>query len=490
MSARGATLQAQVESVLGTLVRAATLELIKLFESRYRASAADGGLAEDNTQSEAWGPPLGGPLGGLWSGDAKRNIGIQVEEDTPPLSELPDPTFLCDGGCLKEPGGVEVVGLTPPELLLDDDEGPVDPDWSPLKEQPVESRNLEAPADKRAPTEDTLHETKSEDSTPSPNASEKPLVIVPGDAAFGEDVKFVCPLILKSESPEKPVEAEPRPACAGTAEGTAYSPSPSDGAATPTRGAAWGRVAAADLLQAKLKLASLDLKLLRPCAVRLVDVLAARPGQRSPRPLPKDLRRHQGPHTGRRLCCFAPGGDGVWRLQTAAAAVGGDAPPPRRRRRRLLLRRVREGLPAPEGAAAPRALPHGGKALRLRHLLQDLRPEEEPPPPPALPHGRAAARLRAVRQELPAARQPEGAPQVPHGGEALPLPHLQQDLPHPEEHGEAQPEPVRLLRPLLQNHRRPVSAQRGVKGQAEDRRHGTGTESLTDAIFSHSRNSV
>ncbi|CAG5897129.1 unnamed protein product [Menidia menidia] len=323
MSARGATLQAQVESVLGTLVRAATLELIKLFESRYRASAADGGLAEDNTQSEAWGPPLGGPLGGLWSGDAKRNIGIQVEEDIPPLSELPDPTFLCDGGCLKEPGGVEVVGLTPPELLLDDDEGPVDPDWSPLKEQPVESRNLEAPADKRAPTEDTLHETKSEDSAQSPNASEKPLVIVPGDGAFGEDVKFVCPLILKSESPEKPVEAEPRPACAGTAEGTAYSPSPSDGAATPTRGAAWGRVAAADLLQAKLKLASLDLKLLRPCAVRLVDVLAARPGQRSPRPLPKDLRRHQGPHTGRRLCCFAPGGDGVWRLQTAAAAVDG-----------------------------------------------------------------------------------------------------------------------------------------------------------------------
>lgn len=32
-------------------------------------------------------------------------------------------------------------------------------------------------------------------------------------------------------------------------------------------------------------------------------------------PLPKDLRRHQGLHTGHRLCCFTPCGDGIWRLQ-------------------------------------------------------------------------------------------------------------------------------------------------------------------------------
>lgn len=66
-----------------------------------------------------------------------------------------------------------------------------------------------------------------------------------------------------------------------------------------------------------------DWKLLKPCSVQLVNVhvLAALRRQRlcplgSRRlPRPKDLRAHQGLHTGRRLCCFAECGNGVWRLQ-------------------------------------------------------------------------------------------------------------------------------------------------------------------------------
>lgn len=66
-----------------------------------------------------------------------------------------------------------------------------------------------------------------------------------------------------------------------------------------------------------------DWKLLKPCSVQLVNVqlLAAFKRQRvcpigSKRfPRPKDLRAHQGLHTGRRLCCFTECGNGIWRLQ-------------------------------------------------------------------------------------------------------------------------------------------------------------------------------
>lgn len=79
MSASVVNLQAQVESVLGALVKAATVELTKLFESRYRGSAV--GRTEDKRENEmlerldTW-PPA----------DTKRSIGVQVDEGVYPLS--------------------------------------------------------------------------------------------------------------------------------------------------------------------------------------------------------------------------------------------------------------------------------------------------------------------------------------------------------------------------------------------------------------------
>lgn len=70
MSTVAVSLQAQVESVLGSLVKAASVELIKLFESRYRASEVDLGRGEDGKGSEASDV--------LSSGDTKRSIGVQV----------------------------------------------------------------------------------------------------------------------------------------------------------------------------------------------------------------------------------------------------------------------------------------------------------------------------------------------------------------------------------------------------------------------------
>lgn len=152
-------------------------------------------------------------------------------------------------------------------------------------------------------------------------------------------VKFVCPLILKQEPPaprpdgsEKPVQAEPQQGCVSTAKGTAYSPSPSDGAVTPAQVGVWERIYTPkdtkNNLHMRLKLTSTDQKLLRPCAVQLVDVLAVPEPDAVPQdvanhktgwPLPKDLRRHQGIHTGHRICCFTSCGNGVWRLQKVVA---------------------------------------------------------------------------------------------------------------------------------------------------------------------------
>ena len=89
MTASVANLQAQVESVLGALVKAATLELTKLFESRYRDSApdADAGRVEVRRRNGATEA-----LDASAAADSKRSIGVQVDEGVCPQQEL------C-GGC-------------------------------------------------------------------------------------------------------------------------------------------------------------------------------------------------------------------------------------------------------------------------------------------------------------------------------------------------------------------------------------------------------
>uniref|UniRef100_A0A3Q3JQ89 C2H2-type domain-containing protein n=1 Tax=Monopterus albus TaxID=43700 RepID=A0A3Q3JQ89_MONAL len=171
-----------------------------------------------------------------------------------------------------------------------------------------------------------------------PPAKEKPLVIRPdtSDITSGQRVKFVCPLILKPESPapkpdssETPTQPEPHQGCVSTAKGTAYSPCSSDGAANPAQVGVWERIhtpkETKNNLHIKLKLTSPDQKLMRRCAVQLVDVLMVPKSEMKLQghvadrdtgwPVPKDLRRHQGLHTGHRLCCFTMCGDSVWRLQ-------------------------------------------------------------------------------------------------------------------------------------------------------------------------------
>ncbi|XP_023140308.2 zinc finger protein 133 [Amphiprion ocellaris] len=351
MSADVVNLEAQVESVLGALVKAATAELTKLFESRYRAAAVEAGRTEHQRENESLKTPERLP-----SGDTKRSIGVQVDV-FPPL-ELCDP-FLSDGEW-KE---VVVEGCLLPSEILAEHNGHDDLEWSPLKDElvaepvdKVEPSDFKAEhqADGDAQTEVLVHvpaetwtEKSSCESTQSSPAKPKPLVIQPdtSGSTSEEKVNFVCPLILRPESPapkveniEKPVQAEPQPACVSTAKGTAYSPSPLDGAVTPAQVGVWERIHAPketkNSLQIKLKLASPDQKLLRPCAVQLVNLLTVPESEMMDQadaanahsahlktgwPLPKDLRRHQGVHTGRRLCCFTQCGNGIWRLQKVVA---------------------------------------------------------------------------------------------------------------------------------------------------------------------------
>ncbi|KAM6948233.1 uncharacterized protein FYW47_016185 [Aplochiton taeniatus] len=110
-----------------------------------------------------------------------------------------------------------------------------------------------------------------------------------------------------------------------------------DGAITSNGVSLWGRLSAVKEMENghQLKLSSADHKLLRPCSVQLVNMLllpgsgekrtggavASRDVANDRRKIskPKDLRPHQGVHTGRRLCCFTQCGSGVWRLQEVVA---------------------------------------------------------------------------------------------------------------------------------------------------------------------------
>ena len=85
MSADVVNLQAQVESVLAALVKVATVELTKLFESRYRASPAmAAGRTEDQRDHDTLETPAGSS-----AGDTKRSIGVQVDGVFNPKRELP-----------------------------------------------------------------------------------------------------------------------------------------------------------------------------------------------------------------------------------------------------------------------------------------------------------------------------------------------------------------------------------------------------------------
>ncbi|XP_036452756.1 zinc finger protein 791 [Colossoma macropomum] len=82
-----------------------------------------------------------------------------------------------------------------------------------------------------------------------------------------------------------------------------------------------------NIVRFQLNQTPFDCKLLKPCSVKLVNLLVISDGKRRKTEVPggkefctpKDLRHHQHAHTGHRLCCFTKCADGVWRLQGAVS---------------------------------------------------------------------------------------------------------------------------------------------------------------------------
>lgn len=90
MSTGVVTFQTQVEAVLGALFKAATAELTELFESRYGALVVDAGRTEDLREKETLET-----TDTLSSGESRRSIGVQVEEDIYQPTELSGICCLC-----------------------------------------------------------------------------------------------------------------------------------------------------------------------------------------------------------------------------------------------------------------------------------------------------------------------------------------------------------------------------------------------------------
>nr|XP_046215302.1 zinc finger protein 880-like [Oncorhynchus gorbuscha]XP_046215303.1 zinc finger protein 880-like [Oncorhynchus gorbuscha]XP_046215304.1 zinc finger protein 880-like [Oncorhynchus gorbuscha]XP_046215305.1 zinc finger protein 880-like [Oncorhynchus gorbuscha] len=168
--------------------------------------------------------------------------------------------------------------------------------------------------------------------------------------------KVICQMVPKAEEQystpqanckEKPIQVEPQEASVSTAKETAYSPSTSDGALAPEQAkrklTSMGaldppsavknknvdfkldQMMIMKTVDFKLDQTSLEHKLTRACSVLLVNLLLVPGGkkangsycQNSKRfPMPKDIKTHQGLHTGRRLYCFTQCGNDVWRLQS------------------------------------------------------------------------------------------------------------------------------------------------------------------------------
>ncbi|KAM4604669.1 uncharacterized protein ACJ7VT_017002 [Polymixia lowei] len=345
MSAPDVNFQAQVESVLGELVKVATVELTKLFETRYQASTRAVVKAEGrNDQNETLET-----LQCFKKSDGKllRSIGVQVNENIYAPSDLSAPQYHSDGNgdCLNECRKEDSTATDKP--VKDNDL--VDQRCPPPKATDVAMVDGSTLETESPTTSCPEAEVVNHDQRPGSSQSSPPLLVQPekeSDITAGSQVKFVCPLVLKTElqapEPERleePVQVEPQQANVSTAEGTAYSPSPSDGAVAPLQVRVWERICAVkeagSHLQLKLRLSSQDQKLMRPCSVQLVNLLSVSESGGvkniidAPRShdangktdvaIPKDLRHHQGLHTGHRLCCFTQCEDDVWRLQRVVA---------------------------------------------------------------------------------------------------------------------------------------------------------------------------
>ncbi|XP_019897298.1 zinc finger protein with KRAB and SCAN domains 1 [Esox lucius] len=352
--------QTQIASVLDSLAKVAVVEITKLFESRLLASGATILIERQTELNETL---LSVETVKKHANKGVRSIGIQVDETTT-SSELPDLRRYSSLG-----GGSDSLYMSKekcsearyvplletktsadikfPFLEEDVEEDSLGPD-SPTNTEP-EGKQVICTA-----SVDSSHLSSSVQSSTT-ELKHQPLKTEPHDGLDTESLTKVCLIVSKAEEQDSTpqpecietlVQVEPQQASVSTAKGKAYSPSSSDGALAPIQ--AGSKVQSIDvrnpssMIMKKKKVAfklgkkkkrkvalkvdqtRKEQKLTRPCSVQLVNLLLDPRGKRPSTgycnnskkcPMPKDLKTHQGLHTGRRLCCFTQCGNGVWRLQ-------------------------------------------------------------------------------------------------------------------------------------------------------------------------------
>ncbi|XP_077579715.1 uncharacterized protein LOC144201171 [Stigmatopora nigra] len=291
MSADAVNIQAQVESVLNALVKVATAELTKLFENRYGSATASQQVGRlDNGFPDSFSPE-----------ERTRSVGVQVDE------VIKTPLEFSYGDCskeyTKEQKVLECLSVLTGDKPHDNHAEPGDGTGLNIFETELST----------GATSDG-HNCRLGLSSPTkqPETSEN---ISSGSLLTQKPTS-------QPMSSEMPVQMQTNKA--GMTKCRAHSPCLCDETATLAPVGIWERPSVLNRNKTRPKKSSPDQKLAGFCIVQLVNVLNAAEievniqrsgGDGKPKsPLPKDLRRHQGVHTGHRLCCFTPPQNGVWRL--------------------------------------------------------------------------------------------------------------------------------------------------------------------------------
>ncbi|XP_029581027.1 zinc finger protein 232 [Salmo trutta] len=368
--------QAQIVSVLDSLTKVAVVEITKLFECHFLATGTTVQIEERTEQNEI----LQTVDSVKKSGKKRlRSIGVQVDEELPAPKQCSF-SKVSSGSLKRssEEGPAHHVTLLeanqPADLkcyVLEDKDVEMVKGSSLAPESPTTTEPEGEQVIYSTPVYPT-HLSGTVQSSPTKQKLQ-PLKTESENGMNTERVtKVICQMVPKAEEPystpqpnckEKPNQVEPQQASVSTAKETAYSPSSSDGALAPEQAkrklTSMGALDPPSAMKNKkvdfkldqmmkkkkvdfkldqmkkvdfkLDQTSLEHKLTRACSVLLVNLLLVPGGKNSGGkkkangsychdskrfPMPKDLKTHQGLHTGRRLCCFTQCGNGVWRLQS------------------------------------------------------------------------------------------------------------------------------------------------------------------------------
>ncbi|XP_076828850.1 uncharacterized protein LOC143475026 [Brachyhypopomus gauderio] len=328
--------QSEVAAVMEVLLKVAVMEITKVFEGRSVLSKDVDGQPDTRVGLGAL-PDLKACMEGALRNHADKivcSVGVQAGETPPAGAEagecLPAPQMEEGPSPAASPYLVETVDLQctvdfPYTIFKeqvkgeDGDTFALTPTWVsiPQGELSNQENDIQEPSSLLDPLPSFIVETEphlfSTVTTDVPSAD-------PPLQNLGHSLPDVISVVdepTKTEPMETAVSAEEQVSSGPAAEKTECTNKNASDSSTPVK-----------RVRFQVGQSPVDSKILRPCSVQLVNLLlvsGSATGETAVGPsgkdfsMPKDLRAHQGPHTGRRLCCFTACGNGVWRLHPGSA---------------------------------------------------------------------------------------------------------------------------------------------------------------------------